>query len=557
MKYIFVTGGVVSSLGKGLTAASLGTLLEARRLRVILQKFDPYLNVDPGTMNPFQHGEVYVLNDGAETDLDLGHYERFTNCVLTKHNNLTSGQVYETVILKERRGDYLGKTVQVIPHVTDVIKERIRQLSDESKYDVVITEIGGTTGDIEGLPFLEAIRQFILEVEPENVVNMHVTLIPYIKAAHEVKTKPTQQSVAKLREIGLQPQVLICRTEKPLDHDIRRKLSLFCSVAEKAVIEERDVEHTIYEVPLTLHAEGVDQLVCDLLHLETPKPELNDWRKFVERVVNPGRRVNIAVVGKYIDVRDAYKSIYESLTHGAASEDCGIDLKLIDAESLVDGIDERFEDVTGVLVPGGFGERGVEGKINAARYAREHRIPYLGLCLGMQVATIEFARNVCGIKNANSTEFDKDTPNPVISLLEEQRGVRNKGASMRLGTWPTKIVPDTLAQKLYGDTEVTERHRHRYEFNLKYRDQMNAKGFVIAGTSPDGTLAELIELRDHPYFVGCQYHPEFQSKPNHPHPLFRGFIAAALANEAGVEKRSAVIEETPTSVSDAELVMQR
>ena len=557
MKYIFVTGGVVSSLGKGLTAASLGTLLEARRLRVILQKFDPYLNVDPGTMNPFQHGEVYVLNDGAETDLDLGHYERFTNCVLTRHNNLTSGQVYETVILKERRGDYLGKTVQVIPHVTDVIKERIRQLSDESKYDVVITEIGGTTGDIEGLPFLEAIRQFILEVEPENVVNMHVTLIPYIKAAHELKTKPTQQSVAKLREIGLQPQVLICRTEKPLDHDIRRKLSLFCSVAEKAVIEERDVEHTIYEVPLTLHAEGVDQLVCDLLHLETPKPELNDWRKFVERVVNPGRRVNIAVIGKYIDVRDAYKSIYESLTHGAASEDCGIDLKLIDAESLVDGIDERFEDVTGVLVPGGFGERGVEGKINAARYAREHRIPYLGLCLGMQVATIEFARNVCGIKNANSTEFDKDTPNPVISLLEEQRGVRNKGASMRLRTWPTKIVPGTLAQKLYGDTEVTERHRHRYEFNMKYRDQMNAKGFVISGTSPDGTLAELIELRDHPYFVGCQYHPEFQSKPNHPHPLFRGFIAAALGYEAGVEKRSAAIEETPTRVSDAELVMQR
>ena len=557
MKYIFVTGGVVSSLGKGLTAASLGTLLEARRLRVILQKFDPYLNVDPGTMNPFQHGEVYVLNDGAETDLDLGHYERFTNCVLTRHNNLTSGQVYETVILKERRGDYLGKTVQVIPHVTDVIKERIRQLSDASKYDVVITEIGGTTGDIEGLPFLEAIRQFILEVEPENVVNMHVTLIPYIKAAHELKTKPTQQSVAKLREIGLQPQVLICRTEKPLDRDIRRKLSMFCSVAEKAVIEERDVAHTIYEVPLTLHAEGVDQLVCDLLHIETPKPELNDWRKFVERVVNPGRRVNIAVVGKYIDVRDAYKSIYESLTHGAASEDCGIDLKLIDAESLVDGIDERFEDVTGVLVPGGFGERGVEGKINAARYAREHRIPYLGLCLGMQVATIEFARNVCGIKNANSTEFDKDTPNPVISLLEEQRGVRNKGASMRLGTWPTKIVADTLAQKLYGDIEVTERHRHRYEFNMKYRDQMNAKGFVISGTSPDGTLAELIELRDHPYFVGCQYHPEFQSKPNHPHPLFRGFIAAALGYEAGVEKRSAAIEETPTRVSDAELVMQR
>src|SRR6266702_2212230 len=557
MKYIFITGGVVSSLGKGLAAASLGTLLELRGLRVVFQKFDPYLNVDPGTMNPFQHGEVYVLNDGAETDLDLGHYERFTNCVLTRHNNLTSGQVYESVILKERRGDYLGKTVQVIPHVTDEIKDRIREISDESKYDVVITEIGGTTGDIEGLPFLEAIRQFILEVGPENVVNMHVTLVPYIKAAHELKTKPTQQSVAKLREIGLQPQVLICRTEKPLDHDIRRKLSMFCSVTEKAVIQERDVEHTIYEVPLTLHAEGVDQLVCDLLHLETPKPELNDWRKFVERVVNPGRRVNIAVVGKYIDVRDAYKSIYESLTHGAASEDCGIDLKLIDAESLVDGIDERFEDVTGVLVPGGFGERGVEGKINAARYAREHRIPYLGLCLGMQVATIEFARNVCGIKNANSTEFDKDTPNPVISLLEEQRGVRNKGASMRLGTWPTKIASGTLAEKIYGKADVLERHRHRYEFNMKYRDRMTEKGFTISGTSPDGTLAELIELRDHPYFLACQYHPEFQSKPNKPHPLFRGFIQACLAHRADDAPRVASDPLSPLRVREEELVPQR
>ncbi len=532
MKYIFITGGVVSSLGKGLTAASLGTLLEARRLRVVLQKFDPYLNVDPGTMNPSQHGEVYVLDDGAETDLDLGHYERFTNCVLTRHNNLTSGQVYETVILKERRGDYLGKTVQVIPHVTDVIKGRIRELSDESKYDVVITEIGGTTGDIEGLPFLEAIRQFILEVGPENVFNVHVTLVPYIKAAHELKTKPTQQSVAKLREIGLQPQVLICRTERTLDHDVRRKLSMFCSITEKAVIEERDVEHTIYEVPLMLHAEGLDQLVCDLLHLETPKPDLKDWRKFVERVIRPGKRVKIAVVGKYMEVRDAYKSIYESLTHAAASEDCGIDLKLVDAESLVGGVDEQLKDVAGVLIPGGFGVRGVEGKINAARYAREHKIPYLGLCLGMQVATIEFARNVCGIQNANSTEFNKDTSDPVISLLEEQRGVRNKGASMRLGTWPTKIVPDTLAEKIYGHKDVTERHRHRYEFNMKYRDEMDASGFVISGTSPDGTLAELIELRDHPYFVACQYHPEFQSKPNKPHPLFRGFIKACLEYQA-------------------------
>ncbi|HEX4652819.1 MAG TPA: CTP synthase [Candidatus Udaeobacter sp.] len=555
MKYIFVTGGVVSSLGKGLTAASLGTLLESRRLRVVLQKFDPYLNVDPGTMSPFQHGEVYVLNDGAETDLDLGHYERFTNCVLTRHNNLTSGQVYESVILKERRGDYLGKTVQVIPHVTDLIKHRIREISDESKYDVVITEIGGTTGDIEGLPFLEAIRQFILEVGPQNVVNMHVTLVPYIKAAHELKTKPTQQSVAKLREIGLQPQVLICRTEKPLDHDVRRKLSMFCSVSEKAVIEERDVEHTIYEVPLTLHAEGLDQLVCDLLHLQTPEPDLAAWQKFVDCVICPKRHVKIAVVGKYMDVRDAYKSIYESLTHAAASEDCGIDLKLIDAESLEHG-DGQLKEAAGVLIPGGFGGRGIEGKINAARHAREHKIPFLGLCLGMQVATIEFARNVCGMGNANSTEFDKNTADPVISLLEEQRGVRNKGASMRLGTWPTKINPGTLAEKIYGDTEVTERHRHRYEFNMKYRDRMDAKGFVISGTSPDGTLAELIELRDHPYFVGCQYHPEFQSKPNKPHPLFKGFIHACLTREPARAPHAPADPLSPRRVPETELVAQ-
>jgi CTP synthase len=557
MKYIFITGGVVSSLGKGLAAASLGTLLELRGLRVVFQKFDPYLNVDPGTMNPFQHGEVYVLNDGAETDLDLGHYERFTNCILSRHNNLTSGQVYESVILKERRGDYLGKTVQVIPHVTDVIKDRIRELSDENKYDVVITEIGGTTGDIEGLPFLEAIRQFILEVGPQNVVNMHVTLVPYIKAAHELKTKPTQQSVAKLREIGLQPQVLICRTERPLDRDVRQKLSMFCNVSEKAVIEARDVRHTIYEYPLMLHTEGLDQLVCDLLQLKTPGPDLTDWRKFVERVVSPKKWIKIAVVGKYIDLRDAYKSIYESLTHAAASEDCGIDLKLIDAESLEQGVDGQLKDVAGVLIPGGFGVRGVEGKINAARFAREHRIPFLGLCLGMQVATIEFARNVCGIKGANSTEFDKSAAEPVISLLEEQRGVRNKGGSMRLGTWPTQIVPGTLARKIYGHDEVMERHRHRYEFNMKYRDRMTEKGFAISGTSPDGTLAELIELREHPYFIACQYHPEFQSKPNKPHPLFRGFIQACLAHPAVDAPRVAADPLSPRRVREEELVPQR
>jgi CTP synthase len=507
-------------------------------------------------MNPFQHGEVYVLDDGAETDLDLGHYERFTNCILSRHNNLTSGQVYESVILKERRGDYLGKTVQVIPHVTDVIKERIREISDEGKYDIVITEIGGTTGDIEGLPFLEAIRQFILEVGTQNVLNMHVTLVPYIKAAHELKTKPTQQSVAKLREIGLQPQVLICRTERRLDSDLRRKLSMFCSVAEKAVIEERDVEHTIYEVPLTLHAEGLDQLVCDLLGLKTREPDLADWKNFVKRVISPSKRVKIAMVGKYFEVRDAYKSIYESLTHAAASEDCGIDLILIDAGSLERRIEGELGDVSGILIPGGFGARGVEGKIKAARFAREHKIPYLGLCLGMQVATIEFARNACGIGDANSTEFDKNTKEPVISLLEEQRGVKNMGASMRLGTWPTKIVKGTLAEKIYGATEVMERHRHRYEFNMKYRDRMNEKGFVISGTSPDGTLAELIELREHPYFLGCQYHPEFQSKPNKPHPLFKGFIQACLA-KANREQPASVDQESPRPVREQELVLQR
>jgi CTP synthase len=386
---------------------------------------------------------------------------------------------------------------------------------------------------------------------------MHVTLVPYIKAAHELKTKPTQQSVAKLREIGLQPQVLICRTERPLDRDVRRKLSMFCSVSEKAVVEERDVEHTIYEVPLTLHAEGLDQLVCDLLHLETPAPDLADWRTFVECVISPKRRLKIAVVGKYMEVRDAYKSIYESLTHAAASEDCGIDLKLIDTESLERGVDAELKDVAGILIPGGFGARGIEGKINAARYAREHKIPFLGLCLGMQVATIEFARNVCEIANANSTEFDKGTSEPVISLLEEQRDVRKKGASMRLGTWPTKIVEGTLAEKIYGAAEVTERHRHRYEFNMKYRDRMNAKGFVISGTSPDGTLAELIELRDHPYFVGCQYHPEFQSKPNKPHPLFKGFVQACLTRKTSRATHGQADQESLPRVLERELVPQR
>jgi CTP synthase len=532
MKYIFVTGGVVSSLGKGLAAASLGTILERRGLKVTLQKLDPYLNVDPGTMSPFQHGEVYVLSDGAETDLDLGHYERFTHCVLSRENNLTSGQVYETVLMKERRGDYLGKTVQVIPHITDEIKNRIRSVGANSGADILITEIGGTTGDIEGLPFLEAIRQFILEVGPDNAIIMHVTLVPFIKAAGELKTKPTQQSIAKLREIGLQPQVIICRTEMPLDQDVRQKLSMFCNVPLDAVIEAGDVEHSIYEAPLNLREEGLDTIVCRLLRLETPEPDLSEWKRFVQRLIHPKKRVRVAIVGKYVELQDAYKSIYESLAHAGAAQDCAIDIVQVDAEDIeVEGAEKYLQGVAGILVPGGFGERGVEGKIKAAKFARESRTPFLGLCLGMQVASIEFARNACGLENANSTEFDPGTAHPVISMMEEQLDVTDKGASMRLGTWETKIREGTLAHQVYGKTHASERHRHRYEFNQKYREQMEAAGFVISGTSPDGTLVELIELKNHPWFLACQYHPEFQSKPNHPHPLFKAFIAASLANE--------------------------
>ncbi len=482
-------------------------------------------------MNPFQHGEVYVLNDGAETDLDLGHYERFTKGVLSRANNVTSGQVYETVLAAERRGDYLGKTVQVIPHITDEIKSRIRRLEKEQPGDVIITEIGGTTGDIEGLPFLEAIRQFTLEVGFGNFLIMHVTLVPYIKAAGELKTKPSQQSIAKLREIGLHPHVLICRCERPLDDEVRRKLSMFCNVPLEAVVEARDVDDTIYEMPLMLEAEKLDETVCRILGLNAPIGDTSDWRKFVQRVVHPKKQVKIAVVGKYIDHQDAYKSIYESLTHAAASHDCGIDLLLVDSQDIEkNGPAKYLRQAAGIVVPGGFGDRGVEGKISAAGYARESNAPYLGLCLGMQVATIEFARNVCGLEGANSTEFDLDAPHPVIALLDDQRSVTNKGASMRLGTWPTHIRDGTLARLVYGRNEIYERHRHRYEFNMKYRDVMTDKGFTISGSSPDGALAELVELKDHPWFLACQYHPEFQSKPNIPHPLFRGFIGACLAH---------------------------
>ena len=535
MKYLFVTGGVVSSLGKGLAAAALGNLLEHRGLKVTIQKFDPYLNVDPGTMSPYQHGEVYVLDDGAETDLDLGHYERFTNGKLSQLNNLTSGQVYENVLRKERRGDYLGKTVQVIPHVTDEIKNRIREVEENSGADVVITEIGGTTGDIEGLPFLEALRQFQVEVGHDNVAFIHVTLVPFIKAAGELKTKPTQQSVAKLREIGIAPNVIICRSEYEVEAELREKLAMFCNVPRENVIQFLDVKDTIYEAPLKLHEENLDAIVCQCLGLETPEPDLTEYSATVDRIINPAHRVKVAVVGKYIELQDAYKSIYESLTHAGAANDCRIDVVRVDAEDIEkDGAEKHLGHVDGVLIPGGFGDRGTEGKIQAAKYARENKVPYFGLCLGMQIATIEFARHVCDLERANSTEFDSTTPHPVICLLEEQKEVTDKGASMRLGTWEAKLAEGSKARELYGKDSVNERHRHRYEFNESYKEQLEQAGLRVSGTSPDGALAEIVEILDHPFFLAVQFHPEFQSKPQKPHPLFQGFVSATLARSRAV-----------------------
>lgn len=537
-KFIFVTGGVVSSLGKGLAAASLGTLLEKRGHKVLLQKFDPYLNVDPGTMSPFQHGEVYVLDDGAETDLDLGHYERFTSGVLSKLNNLTSGQVYETVIKKERKGDYLGKTVQVIPHVTNEIKGRIYEVEKRMDADIIITEIGGTVGDIEGLPFLEALRQFVQEVGPDNALFIHVTLVPYIGAAGELKTKPTQQSIAKLREIGIQPQVVLLRSELPVEEDARDKISMFCNVPSEAVIECRDVPHSIYELPLYLHEEKLDDIVCDRLGLPKKKPDLKAWQEFVWHVIDPSHETKIAVVGKYIELQDAYKSIYEALTHAGAANDCRVLVERIDAEDLenVEDVEEKLDGIDGLLIPGGFGDRGTEGKINAANFARTRGIPYFGICLGMQIATIEFARNVAKLEEANSTEFDQGSPHPVICLLEEQKSVTHKGASMRLGTWVCDLKPKTRSFDLYNSSTINERHRHRFEFNSDYRERLEKAGLVIAGTSPDGSLVEIIELENHPFYVGAQFHPEFLSKPNYSHPLFKGFVAAALSRRVGIAK---------------------
>ena len=528
MKYIFVTGGVVSSLGKGLTAASLGTLLENRGLKVALQKFDPYLNVDPGTMSPYQHGEVYVLDDGAETDLDLGHYERFTNCQLTRLNNLTSGQVYQTVLNNEREGKYLGKTVQVIPHVTDEIKSRIHVLAEQSKADVIITEIGGTTGDIEGLPFLEAIREFALEVGYSNAIFVHVTYVPFIKAAGELKTKPTQQSVAKLREIGIAPHIVVCRCERPLEKEMRQKISLYCNVPYEAVIEEQDVDHSIYEVPLMLQRERMDDLVCNLLRLDVAPARMGHWQEIIRKLIAPQHRVRIGVVGKYIELQDAYKSVYEAIIHGGVANDCGVEIQKVDAEDIErDGAEKHLKGLGGILVPGGFGERGVEGKIQAAQYAREKEIPYLGLCLGMQIATIEFARNVLKLAKAHSTEFDPSTPHPVIAMLDEQKRVIKKGGTMRLGAQPCQLVMNTQAARMYGAFVVNERHRHRYEFNNAYREKFEKAGLVFSGFTPDGKLVEIIELAKHPFFIASQFHPEFHSKPHQPHPLFRGFIAAA------------------------------
>ncbi|WP_026572656.1 CTP synthase [Bacillus sp. UNC438CL73TsuS30] len=527
-KYIFVTGGVVSSLGKGITAASLGRLLKNRGLNVTIQKFDPYINVDPGTMSPYQHGEVFVTDDGAETDLDLGHYERFIDINLNKYSNVTTGKIYSSVLRKERRGDYLGGTVQVIPHITNEIKDRVFRAGNETSADVVITEIGGTVGDIESLPFLEAIRQIKNDVGRDNVLYVHCTLIPYIKAAGEMKTKPTQHSVKELRSLGIQPNIIVVRTEMPVSQDMKDKIALFCDIDSKAVIECRDAD-TLYSVPLALQEQNMDQIVCDHLKLVTPEPDMTEWNALVDKVLHLSSKTRIGLVGKYVELQDAYISVVEAMRHAGYAFDTDIDIKWINAEDVTaENVAELLSDVDGVLVPGGFGDRGIEGKIEATRYARENKKPFLGICLGMQLATVEFARNVLGHKGAHSAEFVPDTDYPIIDLLPEQKDVEDLGGTLRLGLYPARIAEDTKAFAAYEENVIYERHRHRYEFNNQYRQEMEEAGLVFSGTSPDGRLVEIIELKDHPWFVASQFHPEFISRPNRPQPLFRDFICATL-----------------------------
>ncbi len=525
-KFIFVTGGVVSSLGKGIASASIGALLECRGLKITFLKLDPYINVDPGTMSPFQHGEVFVTEDGAETDLDLGHYERFSSTTMSRLNNITAGRIYESVIQKERRGDYLGKTVQVVPHITDEIKAAILKVAQG--VDIVIAEIGGTVGDIESLPFLEAIRQFRFDVGRENVLFIHLTLVPYIQSAGELKTKPTQHSVGKLREIGIQPDILLCRSDRPLSKELKGKMALFCNVATDCVMTARDVE-SIYEVPLHLHEEGLDEKIVEILNIWTRAPEMKSWEEMAQKFKTPSKEITIAVVGKYVHLTDSYKSLNEALRHGGYANDAKVSLKFFDSEEMetTSPIEEALADVDGILVPGGFGNRGIEGKIRAITYARENKVPFFGICLGMQLAVVEIARNVCGLEKANSTEFDPQTPHPVIDLMQEQKQVAMKGATMRLGAYPCEISKGTLASEGYGERLISERHRHRFEFNNSYGDRLTSKGVVLSGICPQGSLVEIVEYKKHPWFLGCQFHPEFRSRPHHPHPLFTHFIQAA------------------------------
>lgn len=535
-KYIFVTGGVVSSLGKGITAASLGQLLKSRGLKVTIQKFDPYINVDPGTMSPYQHGEVFVTEDGAETDLDLGHYERFIDENLTKNSSVTTGKVYWSVLNKERNGEYGGRTVQVIPHITNEIKERIIRASKDREVDVVITEVGGTVGDIESLPFLEAIRQIKYDVGKENVMYIHVTLVPYLSKAGELKTKPTQHSVKELRSIGIQPDALICRTEKPLGEDLKAKIALFCDLEKEEVIENGDVE-SIYEIPQKLENEGLGKLVVRHLNLDCKELDLSEWNKVVERVKNLSKQVRIALVGKYVELKDAYLSVIEALNHGGIYNDAEVIIDMISSEEITDENAEKIlKDYDGIIVPGGFGDRGIEGMISSIKYARENNVPYFGICLGMQLATIEFARNVLGLANANSTEIDKDTKYPIIDLMPDQKEIYRIGGTLRLGVYPCRLSEDTKARNIYNEEIIYERHRHRYEFNNEFKKPMEDKGMVFSGMSPDGRLVEMIEIKDHPWFIGSQFHPEFKSRPTRSHPLFKDFIRASLENK--VEKKS-------------------